>query len=188
MIDKKVILFNGPPRSGKDTATVALLDFYQKTKHLKFSRPLKEGLEKFFNIKDPQDVESKKDQKLPELLGLTWREAQISLSEEWAKVKFGKSVFGKIILNDILYSNKELFFISDSGFYEEAEPIIKVIGEKNCLLIRLKRNNCSFDNDSRSYWKNPYKDLMEVTIDNNKSVTDLLYKCTQEIDKWMDIR
>lgn len=184
---KKVIFFNGPPRCGKDTSVNRLVKLYMDAEHIKFSDPMKEALPVFFGLSKNETymIENKKEEKLEELLGMSWREVQISLSETWAKPTFSKEVFGKIALNKIKKSNSSLFFISDSGFVEEAATIINSIGENNCLLIRLYREGCDFSKDSRSYWEHPFKNITEIIIHNNSDIRSLVQECMLKIDGWM---
>jgi hypothetical protein len=92
------------------------------------------------------------------------------------------------VLNTIEKSHNETFLISDSGFFEEAKPLIDYFGERNCLLIRLSRPGYDFSNDSRSYWSHNYKYLEEISIINNSSTVDLLYECMNKIDIWMEYK
>jgi hypothetical protein len=43
------------------------------------------------------------------------------------------------------------FIFSDSGFAEEAVPVISLVGIDNALVIELDRPGCSFVGDSRGY-------------------------------------
>lgn len=185
-MNKKIVFFNGPPRSGKDTIVNDLLKRYTKVENIKFSNPLKTALPVFFGLSKEQIqlLESEKEIPKDYLLGKSWRGAQISLSEDWAKKTFGLRVFGDITLNIIKNSNNNLFLISDSGFQEEAEALIEYFGKENCLLIRIKRDGTDFNNDSRSYWKNIY-DIEEVTIYNNKSIEAIVDKSNLIINTWI---
>lgn len=184
---KKIIFFNGPPRCGKDTASNGLLSHYEKSENVKFSESLKSSLPKFFGISDDyiKVLEIHKEFPLEILLGKTWREVQISLSEHWAKPIFGKDVFGRIASNRIKHSNNEIFFISDSGFYEEAHTLVEDFGIENCLLIRVKREGYDFSSDSRSYWNN-IDDIYETAVYNNKDINSLIETCIKEINRWLN--
>jgi guanylate kinase len=184
-LNKKIILFNGPPRSGKDTIITELLSCYPLVKHLKFSNPLKKSIPAFFDVKE-DELEKNKDEKNSKLLGLSYRDVQISLSEGWAKPVFGKDVFGKIMVSNIVSSNFNMFFISDCGFYEETKLIIDTFGEKNCLLVRLHRTGTDFSKDSRSYWNHDFKKLSEATVYNNSSINSTVVECMSVIDKWLE--
>jgi len=185
-MNKKIIFFNGPPRSGKDTIVNELLKRYSSCENIKFSNPLKTALPVFFGLSQQQINLLEIEKEIPKdyLLGKSWREAQISLSEEWAKPVFGSRVFGDITLNIIKNSTNQLFLVSDSGFQEEAGSLIDFFGNDNCLLIRIARDGTNFDNDSRSYWKNIY-DIDDVTLHNNKTIQAAVDKTNEIINYWI---
>lgn len=185
-MNKKIIFFNGPPRSGKDTIVNELLYRYTSTINIKFSNPLKTALPVFFGLTSKQLDELERDKETPSdlLLGRSWREVQILLSESWAKPTFGTQVFGNITLNVIKNSDKQLFLISDSGFQEEAGAVVDYFGKDNCLLIRIQRDGTDFNNDSRSYWKNIY-DIEDITLHNNKSIEAAVDKTNKIINSWI---
>ena len=110
---------------------------------------------------------------------------QISLSEDWAKTIFGKRVFGNITKNIIDNNSNNIFLISDSGFQEEAAALVEHFGKENCLLIRLKRKDTNFDNDSRSYWENIF-DIKEITLYNDKSIEAGIDKAQEIIIRWIE--
>lgn len=187
MMSKKIVFFNGPPRVGKDTLVNGLLRRFPTSQDIKFSNPFKASLPAFFGLTQnqldtlEQDKESPKDY----LLGKSWREVQISLSEDWAKPIFGKRVFGNIAKNIIDNNSNNIFLISDSGFQEEAAALVEHFGKENCLLIRLKRKDTNFDNDSRSYWENIF-DIKEITLYNDKSIEAGISKAQDIIIRWIE--
>jgi len=131
LVTHKVIFLNGPPRSGKDTAAQHIMRKLPWVRHRKFSAPLKAAARVLFAINDElfKELEAegsqKKNEPLPELMGKTWREVLISLSEEHMKPKYGDDVFGKLMLLNLAKPTSASFsIISDSGFDYEAAPII----------------------------------------------------------------
>ena len=187
-MSKKIVFFNGPPRVGKDTLVMGLLSRLHTAINMKFSTPLKTSLPVFFGLTQNQidALEQNKDIPKDYLLGKSWREVQISLSEDWAKPLFGKRVFGNITKNIIENENDaNIFLISDSGFQEEAAALVEHFGKKNCLLIRLKRESTNFDNDSRSYWENIF-DIKEITLYNDKSIEAGIDKAQEIIIRWIE--
>lgn len=170
-----VVLFNGPPRSGKDTIVENLMSRYRDVSaHLKLSKPLKQSLKTLFNLSDEEAdyLEQTKDVSSDLLYGLSWRQAQIWLSEEVMKPRFGKDIFGKLLIKDLDYS-KKFIFISDSGFLEEAEAIIREVGAKNVIKISLWREGCSFRGDSRRYWST-YLPIKDISLGNNSTITKVV--------------
>ena len=175
----KLILFNGPRHSGKDTAALHVAEILNAY-HFKFSAPIKAAIKTAFNLssQDVDYLESIKTQPTPILFGKSYVEAQISFSEEWAKPSFGQDVFGRWAVNAIrdvqakAYIRKyDLFVSSDSGFACEAWPIIEnLFGVEDTLLVRVYRQGKNFDGDSRSYIELPGVETVE--IENNDSISD----------------
>lgn len=168
-----IVLFNGPPRAGKDTAAEFARyvfgdqDVYA-TRIEKFARPVKEGCHGLFGIVDDRGrvvahdhFEPVKNDPNPEFRGMSPREAYIWYSEEVMKPKFGQDIFGHMAVNNIEHwrhgravpphREKEVVLMSDSGFAVEAKPVIAKYGADNVLLVRIHRDGCTFDGDSRSY-------------------------------------
>ena len=188
MMNKKIVFFNGPPRVGKDTLVIGLLSKFPTSRNIKFSTPLKSAIPVFFGLTQAQidALEQNKDDPRNYFLGKSWRDVQISLSEEWAKPIFGKRVFGDITKNIIENEDDaNIFLISDSGFQEEAAALVEQFGKENCLLIRLKREGTNFDNDSRSYWENIF-DIKEITLYNDKSIEAGIDKAQEIIIRWIE--
>lgn len=173
----KIILFNGPPRSGKDTAT----DFAKK--HLgadgiryRFAAPLKDATHALFGFKVTREhFDDCKDVANPSFMGMSPREAYIWISEEVAKPKFGKDFFAKVAVNAIKKRADEkaepVVIISDCGFIEEVNAIIDGFGVDNVALVHLKRPNTDFTSDSRSYINGV--ECKKYLIHNNSGLADL---------------
>ena len=77
------------------------------------------------------------------------REFLIHMSENVIKPSFGKDAFGKAFVSSL--PEEGVVFVSDSGFPEELKPVIDHVGADNILIIRIQRNGCSFEGDSRDY-------------------------------------
>ena len=150
-----VVLFNGPPRCGKDTAAEALRLAIQGARHLKFAGAVKDATHAIFGLEVRTDAfEHCKDIPSPEFAGLTPRQAYIRFSEVAIKPAFGKTRFGHAAARRVLGAEDAgatLVAISDSGFAEETIPVIEAVGRENVLLIRIHRPGCTFDGDSRNY-------------------------------------
>lgn len=166
----KIVLFNGPPGSGKDTAANLAAKHYPEKSVLKvkFAKPVKEGCHGLFGLFDeerrvlPHDhYEKVKNTPSGDFLDMSPREAYIWYSEEVMKPKFGQDIFGKLALREIreeIMSRVYLHnipayrvFVSDSGFRKEAEVLQRFFGAKNVALVTVKRPGCTFEGDSRSY-------------------------------------
>lgn len=153
----KLVLFNGPRHSGKDTASLHCVKAYGAY-HFKMSRPLKAGLKAMFDLSEGtvDYLESIKTQKTDVLFGKSYVELQISLSEEWFKQLWGPFVFGKLAAQEIQKQiatgqGSQLYVCSDSGFAAEAQPLVDLFGADHVLLVRINRPGKDFAGDSRSY-------------------------------------
>jgi DNA polymerase III delta prime subunit len=174
----KVILFNGPPGSGKDTLAAELsnkLSYYDmETINHKFAYAIKKPVKEMFNLTDKEYnkyFESpEKDEPQTRFQNKTPREVLISFSEKWAKPLFGKRIFGTIagqyIVNNYL---KDIDFVifSDCGFEEEVKGLADYVGEANIVVFNLFRENTGFKNDSRNYVQNVSK--YEAVVQNNST-------------------
>lgn len=148
---RKVILLNGPPRAGKDTAGDYLVSQLAGSK-LKFSDPVKGGTHAAYELDVPTDhFEDVKDQRLPEFFGYTPRSCYIDHSERYMKPKHGKDIFGQLFVRRMIRSDDEIIIVPDSGFVEEAAPVLDEVGPDNVMVVRIHRDGKSFAGDSRSY-------------------------------------
>jgi hypothetical protein len=208
-MQKKVILINGPPGSGKDTATAfakAAIDgkpsrgkfVGHDVAHLKFADPLKAAAHVLYGIPHSADYYEKefgyewKNNPQPEFFGLIPRSVYISLSEEYAKEKGGASFFGKIAARRIrLDKRNDVFIFSDSGFADEAIPVIREVGIDNVLLISLERSGHNFAGDSRGYISGTlcvqYPKLNHVRLPNNQDKMLLRTLIRGTVQPWLDI-
>lgn len=174
----KIVFLNGPPGCGKDTAVSHLVQ-YINFQHLKFAAPIKRAVCGLLN-EDTRWLEENKDLKHRALRVLdgaalvntdTPRQLLISLSEDLLKKRYGNDFFGYVMVNEIRKSAQRLIIISDSGFAEEASPVLRQFGNPNALQIWITRPTKNFDNDSRSYWS--LAGCARRTVHNNGTIHDL---------------
>tara|TARA_Y100001963_G_scaffold45352_1_gene63944 strand:- start:18 stop:605 length:588 start_codon:yes stop_codon:yes gene_type:complete len=150
---KKLLLINGPPRSGKDTFFDIMHTRVESCSEYKMSRPLKDIFGALFNMNWlEQDImlEEKKDETILDV-GMSPREILIMISEEWIKPKFGDHYLGIIGRARIRQMDAKNIIITDSGFDYEIPPLIEEFGYDNLYLIQLSRPDYTFENDSRDY-------------------------------------
>lgn len=188
----RFVLLNGPPGCGKDTAVkhmVPYLDF----KHLKFAAPIKRmvaallecSMSRLEEIKDVPNRMLRYEEYLT-TRDDTPRRLLIALSEELLKPRYGGSYFGNVLWSEATNSAHKVFLVSDCGFESEVARLISSAGKGNCLLIRIHRADCNFENDSRSY----IPDGLCQTIDIHNDLTphDLTMRVlSATIRKWRDI-
>lgn len=148
-----IVIFNGPPGSGKDEAAA----WFKRRgfEHLSFKHYLfRETIAEFevdtiwfmdgFNNRDMKETPEE------ELRGMSRREAMIHVSEDIIKPKYGKSYFGDQVASQI--QSRKNYAISDGGFVEELKPLINKVGPENIILVQLVRDGCSYRSDSRRYF------------------------------------
>ena len=167
---KSIILFNGPPGSGKDTiANRSKYHFGGIVE--KFAGPIKQIVPHFYGItKDEFDFmdSNTEEKKKPRdcFYGLSCREVQIAISETYAKPTHDKSIFGKLLISRLeQHTQNNCFYISDSGFKEEAHQLVDKYGADAVTLVRIHRDGATFKGDSRGYIY--LDDIHSLDLDNN---------------------
>lgn len=164
---QRVILFNGPPRSGKDTAAKALFEFKNKigTKledklpYLVFDRmsmPIKKAfagtiakpIDKWGNVEYWEDHKSE----FTADFGVSYRQWQIDFSEKFMKPLYGERVFGNLFITRAERQHKDaVFLVPDCGFDIEYSTLTPYFGPENVLVVKIYRPGCDFSSDSRTY-------------------------------------
>ena len=135
-----IIVFNGPPGSGKDVAC----DFLKKMgfKHIEFKSKLFKDTIRFYKVdekwfydgytRDTKDVTEEK------LSGLSRRQALINVSENVRKRLDGDEFYGKIAADGMVLGSD--YCISDGGFTEEIGEVINKFGKDEIIFVRLFRD------------------------------------------------
>lgn len=178
LVGATVVLFNGPPRCGKDTAGNYLHTITPRSRPMKFAGTLKRSVHMDFGLPYglPDDAfEQCKDQPHPAFFGMTPREAYIQKSEQRQKPFLGPDIYGRCALRRVWRSYQEgirVFYFTDSGFELEAWPIVHEIGEENTLLCRIHadKRGKTFAGDSRSHIS--MAGVRDYDLDNNDSIDD----------------
>jgi len=171
---KKVIIFNGPPRSGKDTACNYLKEkLGDKARIVGFKDPLIELTARFYGLTTSaflQQYDERfsadfwyKDVSRSWLGGQSQRQALIHVSENVVKPVFGDNVFGDALVHKIESdSEHDLFLVPGSGFESELLPLCHCF---DVTVVKICRSDCNFDGDSRSYLK-----AWDYKIKNNGTI------------------
>lgn len=176
----KILLLNGPPRSGKDTIAQILQKRASSSIHLeKFALPIKTCVPLAFSIdretwNNELDTASNKDLPNDLFYGETPRDVQISFSEDWLKPLCGKDIFGKLALRRLEWICTRGFgtvIFSDSGFAPEAQVLIDRFGAEAIQLWRINREGCNYKGDSRGYIN--LDGVRTYDVPNNGSLNDL---------------
>lgn len=156
-----VIVLNGPPRAGKDTAIEILQDVIKDGDVYQFFRPIKEMLHVELGLDVPHDhYELQKDDELLEFGGMTPRRAYIDKGER-LQAEFGHSVLLDTYFEAISSSNSPVL-ITTCGNDGEACEIASIFGNENVLVIRIHKDGCDFSQDSRSWVTSPHLNLRDL--------------------------
>lgn len=189
----KLIIFNGPPGSGKDTCAEAIHRGSEGFILDRFSNPLKKMIPALLST--PHDeLEKRKDEKIL-LGGYSYRDLQISASEDWLKKIWGQGAFGKMlayrIKNDLDCLGEKLkgYVVPDSGFIEELRALSETLQaagvEHRILFVRLHRPLHTFAGDSRNFLPEAFlrtvHQLHLFTIHNDSDVETMLHHLLQAV-------
>jgi hypothetical protein len=156
----KLILLNGPPRSGKDTAAAAIETFLLDLPslpfvvHDKLSAPIKYAFCAMMRAKmDGFNVdyyEAHKEEVIP-AIGKSYRQWQIDFSERFMKPCYGIDIFSRLLWSRLEEQAADYAIISDCGFQIEIDYLLAKVEPADVCLFRLNREGCSFSGDSRQY-------------------------------------
>lgn len=189
---KKVVILNAPPNSGKDYFVEQLKERDVKKiggmswSHKELKTPLVELVKNFYSLsdKDVEHLSSRENKETPSSLlnGKSWREAVIHVSEIVVKPALGKDIFGKVAAINLSVG---INIFTDGGFEEELAPIVEEVGEDNIIIVKIHKDGCSFEGDSRDWIDIEGVNSFDVTNYGDESfVEGMLYL----IDKWWAYR
>ena len=186
----RVILFNGPPSSGKDTSAFLLEAAIVKALgrdageviQAKFAACLKEDVHRYLGLPEQHNFyEMRKDQRLPQFRGATPREAYINFSEGFGKATFGQTYWierfwerASARIASIVAVKPEtpvFFLVSDAGFQVEVDFLLKVLNPQQICLFGMRRAGKDFSNDSRGPVHLPQS--AQYAVENSGTYEDL---------------
>lgn len=155
----RILLLNGPPRSGKDAIGHALAQRIRGSRIVKMAEYLKLATHRLYDCvseacEDAAFYELVKDQPLDVFFGLTPRQAYIHVSESYFKPIHGSAFFGDRLVETIKglwESDARTFIVTDCGFKEEVVPLIYAFKPSSISILQLRRKGTSFSSDSRGY-------------------------------------
>ncbi|MGI4940635.1 MAG: hypothetical protein ACRYHQ_08760 [Janthinobacterium lividum] len=152
----RVLLLNGPPRSGKNTAANIVARHSSSATVLGFSWYLKRMVHAVYLGRDGWDMDPDcfdaiKGVPQAILAGRTWRQEYIRFSEDVQKPVHGHEWFADRFMETARASGADLIVVPDSGFRGEAERVVRELGAHNVRLVRMIREGCTFAGDSRTY-------------------------------------
>ncbi len=180
----RILLLNGPPRSGKDTLGRFVADLLTARGYnaqvFKFATTLKNATHRLYGLQDvsTEAFDDCKDEPSPRFLGVTPRQAYIAVSEKLFKPLHGEEVFGKLLAQDVRRwlacssddGRQNVAIVTDSGFVPEAETLIGAFVGRPTL-VRIHRTGCDFKSDSRNWVALP--GVLSSDVKNDGSIEDL---------------
>lgn len=174
-----IIVFNGPPGTGKDEACLYFTEL--GFKHLSFKEELFKETLKFFGVSNGWFMKGYNDRSVKEApapqlkvngVSLSRRDAMIYVSEKYIKPKYGEDYFGVQASKHIETGFNYCF--SDGGFVSELIPIINKVGADNICIIQLTRDGCDFSSDSRRYFDGEMVEEYTITKKTEVSKSHIL--------------
>jgi len=197
----KLVLLNGPKRTGKDTAYQALtkkdhtLKPFMMVERFSYADIIRGATHNLLGLRvrlNYYDGEDKKDKINKDFLGLTPRQAYIEVGQAMRKI-FGKDVFNRTIASDITNFHKAtkgegLSIVTDCGFQVELDYLCKEFGNENVLLIKLMRSggDYTFKDDIREYVVSD--GCKSVFIANDSTIENFNENITEEVKIWLKSR
>lgn len=162
---QRLVMFNGPPRAGKDTAGQICQDVLGKDMTLtKFTTEVKNYAHASLGLECEFDhFEDLKDTPLPEFKGMTPREYYIETSRQLRSVDV--EAVSKLLIQKLPEIDTKFVINTDVGMDYEARALVDYYGAENCLLVRIKRDGKTFENDNRN-WVSVPEDCPVVDIQN----------------------
>lgn len=195
-LQKKVIIFNGPPYSGKDMganvvlSTIALEGKWMTARHNKFSESMKKAVHALYGIfESPEQIEKegRKDKPHTDIFKRTPRWAYIKMWEFLSSLH-GEDVLGQLMEHQMRRQPQvDVHVFSDGGRAAEVAHIINYVGAKNICVIEVHATDAegplSWEEDIRGFiadsLKHAHPKITVFKIPNEHSAdpTDLeLYK------------
>lgn len=192
------ILFNGPPRSGKDTAARAVYDYIDADRSVRFfpvwekfsyankrafAGAMDLGVDRWGTV---DLVEHTKDDIIP-ILGVSYRQWQIDFSEKFMKPLYGDDIFGRLLLHrcemDVQENGPDaIYIVSDCGFQTECD----LLRDHNVLLFVMNRDGCTFEGDSREV-VTPHPGWTYHNVNNNVPIEEMRQFVCNMTGLWMSL-
>lgn len=196
----KIVIFNGPPGSGKDTSADHLVAKYGYTK-LEMKGALRRLAHAMASLSmhqhavdictqlefgcDPDDetIRLKDTEVRPEFGNRTWRQFLIWISEEVCKPIFGADIFSLAAVKSIRESQSDKITFSDCGFPIEIETVYRLTQPSTVHLFHLYRPGYTYESagDSRTYVEHPNPEQSPIVLWNESGT----YQLTNELDVLM---
>ena len=145
----KLIILNGPKRSGKDTAAQAIQDYFggpDQIEHVKLSQPLKDIVSQVTGTDFSDDYKDSPDHGFR---SKSYRKLQIEVYNRLSEV-FGPDWLGLCLLNHLEDTDAQCVVCSDGGRDDDIKAL-EHLGPSDLLIIQIIRPEHDFTNDIRHY-------------------------------------
>lgn len=173
--NKFIVVFNGPPGSGKDTAAQLLMDSHMwdipvLVSPMAMSMRLA-GMAMLGHEYSDELYAELKETPIDVFNGLNFRQWMIDFSESYMKPNYGEDVWGRLKVEEIKNRYGDLpalIVMPDGGFYAEQRVIVESVGAENYQLVHLHRDGCDWSKDSRRYieFNDPTVNVARLDNDN----------------------
>ena len=178
---KMIVIFNGPPGSGKDEAASLYKEMFG-FKALSFKHQLFKETIEHFGVKKDWFMEGYNDREQKEvkefaLKNYSRREAMIHVSEDIIKPLKGLDYFGSQVAEEI--EDGINYAVADGGFVEELKPLIERVGAENVIIVQITRDGHDYSTDSRRYFNGNL--IKEYTIQHETPI-DSAYVLEEEMN------
>jgi hypothetical protein len=171
-----IILLNGPPYCGKDTAGDIIRRLLPNVEHYKLSVVLKRGVKAIMDVpvKSYWWLDANKDLTCGILGGSTYRQAQIELFNHMKKL-YGEDILAKIAVKHITNAiGFKHTVITDCGRSIEAKTLVDKFGYGNVA----ERSDCTFKDDIREYVSIKCKYQQRIKNDHDLDIFESQIKKT----------
>jgi len=165
----KYVILNGPPNSGKSTVArwltrqLSISDDFQTAIQDEPAGPVKHFVA---TLLGERYSEMNKDKPRAELGGRSVRQFVINLSEDHIKAEYGPDFLGRML---VYRSLRRLNPKPDYVILESSQDGAEIDAIPDRYIVRMDRDGCTFDNDSRGFLATPNFILL-----NNGSLDDLM--------------
>lgn len=196
---QRIILFNGPPRSGKDTAARACIEAEDLNGHFRvfdrMSMPIKRAfagmtgqhIDRWGNVDYFEEVKEFGVKGIE----ASYRQWQIDFSERFMKPLYGDNVFVRLFIQRQVSQHRDaVVFVPDCGFDIEYSILVNAFGVENVLVVKIYRPGADFRGDSRSWLKvgsfGDKRDVEQVLHVNNAGTEDeFRTKVIKKVGDWL---
>jgi hypothetical protein len=160
-------MFNGPPRSGKDTVSEYLNENLEDSEIIKFTKPIKDLTHKSLGLNVKHNhFELDKDNILKDFNNRTPRQSYIQTSENLRSEK-GQYAVADLFTQEVLKSKKNIIINPDIGYDFELEYVLSKINPDNCILIQIRREGYTFKDDCRDWISDKVINCEKYIVDNS---------------------